>query len=357
MKTNTMLRGSIVAWLVGSVGAVACTDPGPVGPEDAGIDAGGAVDAAPPDGAMVDAALPDATLSDATLPDATLCDAAQDGASDAGDASSADASSSDAGDASSADAGDASSGDAGDASSADAGSLPTPFFAPGESGAAYTMTATCAITAVNRVGTVGSCCRTSTYTLTTTCDTSLREEPDGAGSLRAIVDPMTGCATALSGEGCTRSGELPRCDGSNLLCPYHTPSGGDPSLVVGTYARALTGPWEGPFTPVDHYWIPGCPSGPTGRGDLPANVCTPPGLPGVDANGRILTTLARTGPGAFSIRRSWSWPGTDPACGPPQPPMLLAPLALARETFASGSGNGGTFYMTKYTCTYTLAKK
>lgn len=352
---KTMLRRSMVAWVVGGVAALACTDPGPT-PDDAGLDAGAPTDAATPDTGAFDATIPDATTPDATVSDATVPDSATPDAATP-DATTLDATTPDGAVDAGSDASATDAGDAGDAS-IDAGALPPPVFAPGESGAAYTMVATCAITAVNRVGTAGSCCRASTYTLTTTCDTSLREEPDGAGSLRVVVDPMAACTTELSGENCTRSGELARCDASNLLCPYHSFTGGAPSLVAGTYARRMKGtlPMPGglPYTPVDSYWIEGCPSGPTGRGDLPANVCEPPGLTPIDQNHRILTTLARTGPGAFSIRRSWPYPGSEASC---DGPTLSTPLVLAKESFASGSAAGGTFYLDKYMCAYSLTKK
>lgn len=334
-------RRSILGFVVAGAIVAACSGAtSPIDPPDAGPDAEGRPDTSTPDTSTPDATadaqqdakgdvwVPDADTKDATL-DASDPDATTD-ASDSGDAMS----------------------DASDASDAmaDAGPPPPPLFMPGESGALYEMSAVCAIEHTNRVGAADNCCRDSTFTATTTCETMLREEPDGAGSLRVVVEPMQGCATLLTGEKCTRTGTVPRCDSNGLVCPANRTTGmGEPERLAGTYERRLMR--MGTTTvPVAHYWIPGCPSGPTGlsAGGLP---CTPRG-DGYSRTGKILTTIARTGAGVFTVLRSW---GYDESSCPG--PYFDAPVSLGNTLFANGQGMGGTFSLDKYSCTYTLTKK
>jgi hypothetical protein len=345
------LRSSILGFVVTGAIVAACSGTTPIDPVDAGPDAEATPDTSVPE-AAADSASPDAQqdaerdalVVDADRPDAERDASEGDAMADASDPGDAMADASDPGDAMASDA------------MADAGSLPPPLFMPGESGALYEMRAVCAIQHINRAGTADNCCRASAFTATTTCDTMLREEPDGAGSLRVVVEPMQACATLLTGENCTRTGNLPRCDSNGLVCPANGTTGmGGPELVAGTYARRFRrvgAPTE--TTPVDHYWLSGCPSGPTGTTGLPASACTPPGVSGSYGPTRpILTTLQRTGVGVFTARRSWS-DITAPSC---LGPSVDAPVTLANTLFANGQGTGGTFRLDKYTCTYTLTKK
>ena len=289
-------------------------DDGSVVPEDAALDAD-SQDAAP-DADSQDAA-PDADSQDAAL-----------------DADSQDAS---------ADAGDA----------GDAGPPPPPLFAPGESGAAYTITSVCRIATTRRVGAVDMCCIWNDFTTTTTCDTIMREEPDGAGSLKVVIDPLQSCARTPSAELCNRSGNLPRCDSNNMVCPIRPFAAGE-RFGAGTYARRMriASP-GGERVPVDHYWVPGCPVGPAGYTYQAQSRCSPSG--GAYSSSRdILTTLARTGPGAFVLRRTWDQ-SIHRSCTDERYPVI--PLALPNSFVTSGSGAGGTFRYDRYDCTYTLTKK
>ncbi len=351
------LRSSILGLVVTGAVVAACSGTTPIDPVDAGSDAEATPDTSVPE-ASSDSARSDAQQDaegDASEPADATADAVDPGdamadASDPGDAMV------DAGDPDA--TADASEGDAmADASDAmaDAGTLPPPLFTPGESGALYEMTAVCAIQHINRAGTADNCCRASAFTATTTCETMLREEPDGTGSLRVVVEPMQACATLLAGENCTRTGNLPRCDSNGLVCPANGTAGmGGPELVAGTYARRLLRVGAPTATaPVDHYWLSGCPSGPTGTTGLPAVACSPPGTSPYGPTRPILTTLARTGAGAFSVRRSW----VDMAPRSCTVPDFDAPVTLANTLFANGQGTGGTFRLDKYSCTYTLTKK
>jgi hypothetical protein len=329
-----LTRRILPALLSGGLLGLACSTVDPVDPPaEAGVDADS------PDSATIDGAKPDPP-KDATpdtadaLADTDASDAATDAAVDAETDASVDAS---------ADTGADAATDAGDA-----GAGQTPIFVAGESGATYTVTAVCSITAVNRTGTAQSCCRSSTYTATTTCDSVVREEPDGAGGLRVVVGAMQGCTTTVAGDTCTRSGEIARCDATGLTCPFRRDKG-DPSLLVGTYARRMAPGPGGTQIPRDHYWIPGCPSGPVGT--TPTPTCTPPAT--YMQSGSILTTFSRSGVGEFSVRRSWAL--TPPlSCRTPSP---SGELALTNTRFSEAQGAGGTFNAVGYGCTYTLTKK
>ena len=333
---SPLLR-SIPAIVLGVVLGSACGADDPIFPShdagelpDATTDGGGPIphdaaeDSLPPPGdsgpAPEDAA-PDADSQDAA-PDAD----SQDASTDAGDAGT----------------------DAGDA-----GPPPPPLFAPGESGAAYTITSVCRIATTRRVGSSDMCCIWNDFTTTTTCDTVMREEPDGAGSLRVVIDPLQNCARTPSAEVCNRSGNLPRCDSNNMVCPTR-PSAAGERFGAGTYARrmriALPG---GERVPVDHYWVPGCPVGPAGYEYQAQSRCSPSG--GTYSSSRaILTTLVRTGPGAFVLRRTWDQ-STHRSCTDERYPVI--PLALPNSFVTSGAGAGGTFSYDRYACTYTLTKK
>lgn len=342
-------RSSVLGLLVTGVIVASCSGVTlPTDPADAGLDAEVAPDTSTPEASVPDSATADAqqdaqdAKSDALVPDAD----AKDALADVVDANEPNDATVDANGLSDATA------DANDAT-ADAGALPPPLFMPGESGALYEMRAVCAIEHNARVGTAGSCCRASAFSATTTCETMLREEPDGAGSLRVVVEPMQGCSTVLTGENCTRSGTLSRCDSNGLVCPANsTAQMGGPELVAGTYARRLMR-LATSTVPVNHYWIPNCPVGPTGL-SVPASPCSPPG---VDINtspmGPVLTTLERTGAGVFTARRSWS-EFREASCSAP---YFDAPVSLANARFIKGQAQGGTFNFDKYLCTYTLTKK
>lgn len=336
-----LARRILPALLSGGLLGLACSTVDPVEPPtEAGVDA----DA--PDSATIDGAKPEPP-KDATpdTTDATDADTTDTGTNDADTDADTDAAS----DASMDAAPDAST-DASDAmaDSGDASAGPNPLFLAGESGATYTVTAVCSITAVNREGTAQSCCRSSTYTATTTCDSVVREEPDGAGSLRVVVGAMQGCTTTVADDTCTRSGLIARCDSIGLTCPFRRDKGG-PAILEGTYARRMAPGSGGTQVPRDHYWIPGCPSGPVGT--TPTPTCAPPGS--YMQAGSILTTFARSGVGQFTVRRSWAQ--TPPlSC---RTPSIGAELAFMNTRFSEAQGSGGTFNAVGYGCTYTLTKK
>ena len=197
------------------------------------------------------------------------------------------------------------------------------------------------------------CCIWNDFTTTTTCDTIMREEPDGAGSLKVVIDPLQSCARTPSAELCNRSGNLPRCDSNNMVCPIRPFAAGE-RFGAGTYARRMriASP-GGERVPVDHYWVPGCPVGPAGYTYQAQSRCSPSG--GAYSSSRdILTTLARTGPGAFVLRRTWDQ-SIHRSCTDERYPVI--PLALPNSFVTSGSGAGGTFRYDRYDCTYTLTKK
>ena len=106
--------------------------------------------------------------------------------------------------------------------------------------------------------------------------------------------------------------------------------------------------------PIDHYWVPGCPVGPAGYTFQSQSRCTPSGDASYTALRGILTTLARTGPGAFVLRRTWDQ-STPRSCTDER--FGAYPLALPNSFVTSGSGMGGTFTYHRYECTYTLTKK
>lgn len=332
-----LARRILPALLSGGLLGLACSTVDPVEPPtEAGVDAD-ARDSTTIDGAKPDPpkdATPDTTdATDADTTDTGTNDADTDAASDASMDAASDAST-DASDAM-ADSGDASAG-------------PNPLFLAGESGATYTVTAVCSITAVNRTGTAGSCCRSTTYTATTTCDSVVREEPDGAGSLRVVVGAMQACTTTVAGDTCTRSGEIARCDATGLTCPFRRDKG-DPSLLVGTYARRTRFKPGGAPDFLDHYWIANCPVGPVGA--TPNPTCTPPAT--YAASGSIMTTFARSGAGEFTARRTWGT-SVPTECRTPSP---TGALTLPNARFSEAQGAGGTFNAVGYGCTYTLTKK
>ncbi|MBK8213004.1 MAG: hypothetical protein IPK71_04575 [Myxococcales bacterium] len=336
-----LARRILPALLSGGLLGLACSTVDPVDPPaEAGLDADSPDTSTPepPKDARPDTAEPTTDASRDAFADGTTDTDASDGATDAAVDADTDASVDASGD-----TGADAATDAGDA-----GAGQTPIFLAGESGATYTVTAVCSITAVNRTGTAQSCCRSSMYTATTTCDSVVREEPDGAGGLRVVVGAMQGCTTTVAGDTCTRSGEIARCDATGLTCPFRRDKG-DPSLLVGTYARRMAPGPGGTQVPRDHYWIPGCPSGPVGT--TPTPTCTPPAT--YAQSGSILTTFARSGVGEFSVRRSWAQ--TPPlSC---RTPSLDGALALANTRFSEAQGAGGTFNAVGYGCTYTLTKK
>lgn len=329
---KTLTRHGLVG-LVGLVGLFACSTAGDPLP-----------DAAAPEDASPGDATTDGT-SDSPVPfeastDAPL-EASPDGAADASD-------SGDANDAYDGDAG--STSDSGDASdSGDSGS-PPPLFAPGESGSTYELRATCTVVASARVGAADSCCRQSTFTETTTCDTVLREEPDGAGSLVVVVEPMQNCVAASSADTCTRSGTLARCDSSGLTCPFTTATYGAPSLVAGTYVRRTLAT---PPTPTfaDHYWSR-CAT--VGMVPFTSGTCSPTNV--VQVTTQRMAVFTRTGPGKFRVVRSWAQSAPLGACSVPS--GLPAAQSLASNTFVDGmSAQGGSFGIGAHQCTYELTKK
>lgn len=331
-----LTRRMLPALLSGGLLGLACSTVDPVDPPaEAGVDADS------PDSATIDGAKPDPP-KDATpdTADANTDTSVNDGATDADTSSDAetDTGATDA----STDASDAM------ADSGDAGAGPTPLFLAGESGATYTVTAVCSITAVNRTGTGGSCCRSTTYTATTTCDSVVREESDGAGGLQVVVGAMQACTTSVAGDTCTRSGEIARCDATGLTCPFRRDKG-DPSLLVGTYARRTRFKPGGTPDFLDHYWIANCPAGPVGA--TPNPTCTPPAT--YAASGSIMTTFARSGAGEFTARRTWGM-SVPTECRTPSP---TGALTLPNTRFSEAQGAGGTFNAVGYGCTYTLTKK
>ncbi|MFO0642364.1 MAG: hypothetical protein U0183_24260 [Polyangiaceae bacterium] len=332
-----LARRILPALLSGGLLGLACSTVDPVDPPaEAGLDADSPDTSVPepPKDARPDTSEPTTDASQDALADGTIDTDASDGATDAAV---------DATDDASADA----ATDAG-ADASDAGSAPAPLFLAGESGATYTVTAVCAITAVNRTGTAQSCCRSSTYTATTTCESVVREEPDGAGSLRVVVGAMQGCTTTVAGDTCTRSGEIARCDATGLTCPFRRDKG-DPSLLVGTYARRTRFKPGGTPDFLDHYWIANCPIGPVGA--TPNPTCTPPAT--YAASGSIMTTFARSGAGEFTARRTWGM-SVPTECRTPSP---TGALTLPNTRFSEAQGAGGTFNAVGYGCTYTLTKK
>jgi hypothetical protein len=323
---------------------VACStasDPSPdaseqdASPGDASED--GTADTSPPLEASADAPL------EASLDASDASDDASDGeVSDSGDADVADAT--DSGDGGSpSDASDA--GDAGDA-----GSPPSPLFAPGESGVAYQMRATCTVVASGRVGTADSCCRQSTFTETTTCDTVLREEPDGAGGLVVVVEPMQNCLAVPSADTCTQSGTVARCNSSGLACPFTTATYGAPSIVAGTYVRRTLATSPSP-TFADHYW-----SRCSTVGMIPTTTATCNPASAVQVTTQRMAVFTKTGPGAFRIARSWSQSVSPGACSVPS--GLPGVQSLGSSTFVDGmSAQGGTFGIGAHQCSYELVKK
>jgi hypothetical protein len=348
-----LVRRILPALLSGGLLGLACSTVDPVDPPaEAGADADTPDTSTPepPRDARPDTAEPTTDASRDALADGTTDTDASDGATDAA-MDAADDASADAADDASADAADDASADAATdagADASDAGSAPAPLFLAGESGATYTVTAVCSITAVNRTGTAQSCCRSSTYTATTTCESVVREEPDGAGSLRVVVDAMQGCTTTVAGDTCTRSGEIARCDATGLTCPFRRDKG-DPSLLVGTYARRTRFKPGGTPDFLDHYWIANCPIGPVGA--TPNPTCTPPAT--YAASGSIMTTFARSGAGEFTARRTWGM-SVPTECRTPSP---TGALTLPNTRFSEAQGAGGTFNAVGYGCTYTLTKK
>lgn len=300
-----------------------------------------------PDTSVPEAAALDSAPSNPPIPDADTKDPEAD-TREPGDAT-VDA----------ADAGDATV-DATDASvppdaTSDAGTSPPALFMPGESGALYEMRAVCSIQTVDSVGTVNNCCAVQSATVTTTCETMVREESDGAGSLRVVVDPLQGCMVVSNLSGCTKTAANPNYCGSlpGMGCAVLAPYLGSPDSLKGVYARR----WVrvGAATvPASHYWIPGCPRSPVGASPS----CTRGPGGGSNQGGDILTTLERTGNGELTVRRTWD---SSPSGIGPQScrgPDAQAPLALRSSTFSRDAvSGGGTFSTQKYSCTYTLTKK
>lgn len=342
MKTWT--RRGLVG-LVGLLGLVACStasDPSP----DAGHDGASSGEDASPMDATADG------TTDAPLPLEASTDAPLEASDASEDADARDGEASDSGDADVADATD--SGDAGSTSDAadagDAGLPPSPLFAPGESGVAYQMRATCTVVASGRVGTADSCCRQSTFTETTTCDTVLREEPDGAGGLVVVVEPMQNCVATPSADTCTQSGTIPRCNSSGLACPFTTATYGAPSLVAGTYVRRTLAT---PPTPTfaDHYWSR-CAT--VGMVPFTTATCSPANA--VQVTTQRMAVFTRTGPGTFRIARSWAQNAPLGACSVPS--WLPGAQSLGSSTFVDGmSAQGGTFGIGAHACSYELTKK
>ena len=249
---------------------------------------------------------------------------------------------------------DAASADSGaEQDASDGGGGAPRLFAAGENNVAYDMHVDCTVTPATRVGTASSCCRQSSYTTATVCETVLTEEPDGLGNLVVRVGPMQGCVTTTSANACTRSGTLARCDMAGLLCPY---TGnvvlGPPSLVEGTYARRLVGT-AASSTAKNEYWL-GCST--TTMVPLTAPSCATNPVAVQTTSVLQTTTFAKAGPGVFAIRRSWLQSPPTGFCSTPSSPPANA--AIGNTTFVSGGASmGGSFSIAAYGCTYTLAKK
>ncbi len=247
---------------------------------------------------------------------------------------------------------DAATADSGAGQNASAGGGVPKLFAAGENNVAYEMHADCTVTPATRVGTSSSCCRQSSYTTATVCETLLTEEPDGLGNLRVRVGPMQGCVTTTSANACMRSGTAGRCDMAGLTCPYAGNVLGPPSLVEGTYARRLVGT-AASSTAKDEYWL-GCST--TSMVPLTAPSCATTPVAVQTASVLQTTTFAKTGPGAFAIRRSWSQSPPTGFCSTPSSPPASA--LIGNTTFVSGGASmGGSFSIAAFGCTYTLAKK
>lgn len=222
---------------------------------------------------------------------------------------------------------------------------PEPIFLPAENHAAYQLRATCAVSQSNRVGTASSCCRTGTYATVTTCTTTLHEERDGAGNLTVRIDPVTGCSSTSTAGSCTRSGDLARCDAASLTCPPAVATVGSPSLLQGTYVRTV---FRGGETPTDDYR--GLCGSATEYSGSPLT-CTPPQAAQAYAQ---MTTLTKTAPGTFSVRRAWGAGAPAMMCASPItiPPALAT---LPNTRFVEGPPPaGGTFAITGYDCSYEL---
>lgn len=231
--------------------------------------------------------------------------------------------------------------------STDAGGRPE-LLTPAENNAAYEMRAVCTISRMNRAGTAESCCRVASYTTETVCDTALHEL-NTAGVLTLQIDPMSACIQTSTAGTCTRTGTLARCDSSGLTCPVSGSTAGAPALVVGTYQRRMIGLGAG-ATPKDQYWL-GCTN--AAMITRTAVSCAPPAAP---ANTTRTTTLVRTAPNTFSLRRSWAANAPAGYCTTPSFPP--ASDSLGFSTFVDGAAPvGGTFAATTHDCTYTLTKK
>jgi len=247
------------------------------------------------------------------------------------------------------------------------GPPPSPLFAPGESGAVYTFRSVCGVGRRDRVGTADMCCRTSSIRVETTCDTVMREEPDGTGNFRVVIDSLQNCTRTPTPTGyCSRSGNLTRCDRTNLVCPPNQPESSLEKFGAGTYERRTwVNPLSGKRSALDHYWVPGCPMGaagfvPTAPFAPEPSTCAPT-VSDYSITLSILSTLERTGPGTFSLQRTWNDPstknprGTHPSCTDER--FSDVPLALKNRYVTTGRGTGGTFHTDRYECTYTLTKK
>ena len=163
----------------------------PIDPSDAEV---------APDTSMTGPPALDSAPSDPPIPDADTKDAEGD-TREPGDAT-VDA----------ADAGDVTV-DATDASvppdaTSDAGTSPPALFMPGESGALYEMRAVCSLQSVNSER---RCCAVQRATVTTTCETMVREESDGAGGLRVVIDPMQACTVVRNVSGCKTTPDPQKC--------------------------------------------------------------------------------------------------------------------------------------------------
>ena len=336
-------------WLsFGCVGVVvaACTTADPNAPVDAGQDADHDAQALDSGSDASDSASPaDATRdAPADAADSSVLDASDAGepadASDAGEPVDA----SDAGDAGERDASDA--GDAGDAGTPDA------LLLPSENDVPYRMRAVCTIKPVNRVGTAQSCCRQSSYTTETLCDTEVHERRDVAGNLVLVVDPMQGCATVISGDSCTRTGTLSRCDSAGLTCPFTLLTPGSPTVLAATYTRRTVGVGA-TVTLADHYWT-GCST--AGMVPITNPSCsTSPGTV-VQASTTRMTTVAKSAAGELTLRSTWTSNPQPGTCTSPSFPPARPTLDSA--SFVSGaSGMGGSFSIAGYTCSYVLTKK
>jgi len=319
----------------------ACTTADPSPPA---ADAG-AVNEASTDGAREPEGL-DAHV-DAEPADVAPGDAAEAGP-DASDASEQDARSDDggaeAGDSGLADGGD-DGGDGGD------GGLAGALLLPGENDVPYEMRAVCVVKPVNRVGAADSCCRESTYTAETRCDTMVHERLDGAGSLVLVIDPMQACTTTLTSTACSRTGTLPRCDSNGLTCPFTPAAPGGPAALAATYARRTLGTGAN-VTLADHYWS-GCSS--AGMVPITSPSCSTRSGDVVTTPTMRMATIAKTGVGELTLVSSWA---TNPPFRACSTPSASSAKTLGSTSFVTNaSAMGGTFSLTGYTCTYVLTKK